>query len=219
MPPPTTWTPEEEAVFAGLTTVAAIQTYIDTQIPYRALPDGGYSPRRTLRDGHAHCFGGALFAAAALKRLGIRPALVQIDDDLKDDDDHILCVYQIDGRWGCVAKSNWVMLRARAPVYASVRELAMSYFDVYVTDKGRMTMSGFSDPVWLEPFEDRGEGKEGWETTMENMEDLDNMIIHGVPHTKIVTTAAQRDALGVKGEVFIRASMADTDKSNIKGGY
>jgi len=47
------------------------------------------------------------------------------------DDDHVLAIFQEDKHWGAIAKSNFSGLRYRAPVYASLRELAMSYFEDY----------------------------------------------------------------------------------------
>ena len=48
-----------------------------------------------------------------------------------NDDDHVLAVFRHNGAWGCIAKSNFTVLRFRDPVYRSIRELMMSYFDVY----------------------------------------------------------------------------------------
>ncbi len=90
----------------------------------------------------------------------------------------------------------------------------MSYFDVYVTVKGKRTMSGYSDCVWLERFEDRGPGKEGWEFAMENMQDLDDYLTYTVPHFTIVTRE-QREKLDLASEAFIRASTLDTDMHHI----
>ena len=43
----------------------------------------------------------------------------------------LLAVFKEDGHWGAVAKSNFTSLRYREPVYRSLRELIMSYFDFY----------------------------------------------------------------------------------------
>lgn len=63
------WTAEEEAVFSKLTSIPKIQEYVDG-LKYEAKPDGAWSARMTIRWGYAHCFGGSLFAAAALRNLG-----------------------------------------------------------------------------------------------------------------------------------------------------
>ena len=89
------WTPDELAVLDRLTSPAAVQEFLDG-IPYSADPIYR-SPRSALRDRKAHCFDGALFAAAAFRRLGLPPLLV----DLRSvrDDDHILTVFRRHGHW------------------------------------------------------------------------------------------------------------------------
>ena len=90
----------------------------------RAGQPGGHPdvPRRDrLHDG-------AVLAAAALRRIGFPPLIVELLPWVGHDDDHILAVFKVDGRWGAVAKSNFVGLRYRDPVYSSLRELVMSYF-------------------------------------------------------------------------------------------
>jgi hypothetical protein len=102
--------------------------------------------------------------------------MVHISTDPEVDDDHVICAYQIDGYWGAVAKSNYSTLRGRDPVYQSIRELAMSYFDFYFSSAKVKSMTGYSDPVALEQFDERGEGKQGWMFAEDNMEDLDQKL-------------------------------------------
>ena len=45
------------------------------------------------------------------------------------DDDHIVVPYTVAGRWGLLSKPNHAALRFRNPVYRSLREAMMSYFD------------------------------------------------------------------------------------------
>jgi len=68
------------------------------------------SPRWVIRKRSAHCFEGALFAAAALHYIGYKPLIV----DMKafNDDDHVIAVFREDGYWGAVAKSNFTSLRS-----------------------------------------------------------------------------------------------------------
>jgi hypothetical protein len=107
---------------------------------------------------------------------GHRPYMVHISTDPEVDDDHVICAYQIDGYWGALAKSNYSTLRGRDPVYQSIRELAMSYFDFYFSSAKVKSMTGYSDPVALEKFDERGEGKQGWMFAEDNMEDLDKEL-------------------------------------------
>jgi len=48
------------------------------------------------------------------------------------------------------------VLRYREPVYATVGELAMSYFHEYFLDDGRKTLRSYSCPVDLSRFRRRG---------------------------------------------------------------
>jgi hypothetical protein len=65
----------------------------------------------------------------------------------------VLAVYQHDGHWGGIGKSNFAGLRFREPVYRSLRELAMSYFDNYYNLLGERTLRAYSRPVDLSRFD------------------------------------------------------------------
>eukprot|EP00668_Euglena_longa_P038433 GGOE01049438.1.p1 GENE.GGOE01049438.1~~GGOE01049438.1.p1 ORF type:complete len:245 (+),score=69.81 GGOE01049438.1:33-737(+) len=213
--PPTDWTPEERAILDSFHEPEDIQVYLDSSIKYSSEPEGAWSPRFTMRTGKAHCFGGALFAAAALKHLGFRPALLHINDDTHQDDDHVIAIYQRDGYWGSVSKSNFLLLRGRQPVYQSSRELAMTYFDVYTDISGKRSMTDFSDPVWLEQFEDRGAGKAGWQFAEENMEDLDHYLTYIVPHHTILPVEF-RSRIHNASPILGKAACLDTDVNHVK---
>lgn len=133
-----------------------IQLYLN-KLAYDPVP-GTASPRRVLNEKKANCFEGALFAAAALRRIGHPPLLV--DMRAVNDDDHVLAVFRQHGAWGCVAKSNYTVLRFREPVYRSVRELMMSYFDVFFNPIGEKTLREYSLPFDLRRFD-----KDEWMTT------------------------------------------------------
>src|SRR5437763_16898637 len=107
-----------------------IQKYLD-ELPYNKEKKGEtcYSPRLVIRHNTAHCFEGALFAAAALG-VGGRPPLI-LDLEAVRDDDHVVAVYRTNGHWGAIGKSNYAGLRFRCPVYRTLRELALSYFEHY----------------------------------------------------------------------------------------
>ncbi len=139
------WSADELAVFSRLETPEAIQEYLDG-LPYNDEITCR-SPRRVLRDGRAHCMEGALFAAAALERLGHPPVVV--DMRAERDDDHIVTLFRRDGRLGAVAKSNYTGLRYRSPVYRSLRELIMSYFEDYFNQWGELTLRAYTRPLDL----------------------------------------------------------------------
>lgn len=126
-----------------------IQRFLD-DTPYH-LADTAWSPRRVLRERTSHCMEGAIFAAAALRALGFPPLI--IDFEAESDTDHVLAVFCIKGHWGAIAKSNYAGCRYREPVYRSLRELAMSYFNIYFNMRGERTLRNFSLPVNLKRFD------------------------------------------------------------------
>jgi hypothetical protein len=71
----------------------------------------------------------------------------------KRDDDHLLALYKVDGHWGAVAKSNFAGLRFREPVYRTLRELVMSYFDLYYNAAGEKTLRSYTVPLNLSAFD------------------------------------------------------------------
>ena len=145
------FTPAELRKLRGLKDPHGIQRFLDA-LPYH-LGDTAWSPRRVLRENTAHCFEAAIFAAAALRVNGY-PALV-VDFEAEHDTDHVIAVYRDRGHWGSVAKSNYTSCRGRQPVYRSLRELAMSYFDTYFNLRRQRTMRTFSRPVNLKRFDDQ----------------------------------------------------------------
>jgi len=167
-----TWTKGELRLFGRLSSPIKIQRYLN-----RMAYDPNYgarSPRWIIKERKAHCFEGAIFAAAALRQLGHRPRLVDIRS--WNDDDHVIAVLKERGLWGALAKSNFTVIRFREPVYRSLRELVMSYFDVYFNPLGDKTMRSYSLPLDLSQFDGRR-----WMTTDEDLEyigDKLNIIKH-----------------------------------------
>ncbi len=139
------WTREEQKILSGLDRPARIQDFLDC-IPYSTEPVYR-CPRSVLRDRQAHCYDGAVFAAAALRRLGYPPVVVNMMAER--DDEHLVAVFREDGHWGAVAKSNTTGLRFREPVYRSLRELLMSYFEQYFNVEGLRSLRSYMRPFDL----------------------------------------------------------------------
>lgn len=137
--------PEHYRTLRSLNTPAKIQKFVDA-LTYQYADTAG-SPQRVLRERKGHCLEGALLAAAALRVNGHPPLL--IDLEAVHDDDHVLAVYRQGKLWGSIAKSNFAGLRFRAPVYRTLRELALSYFDHYYNLRGERTLRAYSVPVNL----------------------------------------------------------------------
>jgi hypothetical protein len=129
----------------ALRTPQRIQQFIDA-LTYQ-YADTAWSPQRVLRDRKGHCMEGALVAAAALRVHGHPPLL--LDLEAVHDDDHVVALYRENGLWGGIAKSNFAGLRFRAPVYRTLRELALSYFEHYYNLRGERTLRAWGGPVNL----------------------------------------------------------------------
>jgi hypothetical protein len=173
----------ELAQLRRLDTAEKIQAYLDG-IDYNLEPDGDTfrSPRRVLRDRTAHCAEGALLAAAAFRVHG-RPPLV-VDLEAVRDDDHVLAVYRDKGLWGSVAISKFAGLRYRSPVYRTIRDLVMSYFDDYYNWDGERSLRAFSRPVSLARFD-----RIHWMTAEDDLWEINDHLVR-IPHTKLLPAGA-----------------------------
>jgi hypothetical protein len=155
-------TKTEARRIAGLTTPFKIQEFLDgvdysEEVRYRC-------PLTVLHDMKGHCFDGAVFAAAMLRRIGHPPLILDIIPN-DNDDDHILALYKVNGHWGAVAKSNYTGLRFREPIHRTVRELIVSYFEVFFNAVGEKTMRAYTRPLSLTKFD-----KLQWEINDEGMD-------------------------------------------------
>lgn len=143
--------PENSRELRALKTPARIQQFIDA-LPYQ-YADTAWSPQRVLRERKGHCLEGALLAAAALRLNGHPPLLMDLE--AVRDDDHVVAIYRECGLWGSIAKSNFAGLRFRAPIYRTLRELALSYFEHYYNLRGERTLRSYSRPVNLARLDSR----------------------------------------------------------------
>src|SRR5881227_1106261 len=133
----------------ALKTPAGVQRFLD-DLPYN-LSFTARSPQKVLRDRTASCLEGGIFAAAALRIIGFPPLI--FDLEAEQDTDHVIAIFKVREHWGAVAKSNFTGCRYREPVYRSLRELAMSYFNVYCNLRGERTLRRYSRPVNLARFD------------------------------------------------------------------
>ncbi len=143
-------TAREQLVLDRLARPIDIQRFID-DLPYSTDPFYR-CPLRVLRERQAHCFDGCLFAAAALRRIGYPPLILDMFPDAEDDE-HLLAPFKEDGHWGAVAKSNFVGLRFREPIHRNLRELMISYFEQFYNFRRRKTLASYTRPLNLAAFD------------------------------------------------------------------
>jgi hypothetical protein len=153
-----TFTKPELRKLRSLKNPYGIQKFLD-DMPYH-LEDTARSPRKILAENSSHCLEAAIFAAAALRVNGYPPLLLDLEAD--HDTDHVLAIFRQNGCWGAIAKSNYAGLRWREPVYRTLRELALSYFNSYFNLRRERTLRRYSLPVNLERFD-----RQNWMTTNE----------------------------------------------------
>jgi hypothetical protein len=175
-----------------LSTPAKIQAFLD-KIPYHVAPTA-WSPRKVLHEKTAHCLEGAIFAAAALRINGMPPLI--LDLEAIHDSDHVIAVYRQNGAWGALASSNYSGCRYRSPVYRSLRELALSYFEGYFNLRGERTLRTFSKPVNLSQFDSAN-----WMTTDEPVWFIAEHLIK-IPHTRLLTPMMEKSLLHVDRRSF-----------------
>jgi len=192
------FTPREWRALRALRTPVGIQRALDA-MPYH-LAGSAWSPRRVLREGTAHCLEGAIFAAAALRVLGFAPLL--LDLEAVQDTDHVIGVFRLRGHWGAIAKSNFSGLRFREPVYRTVRELVMSYFDDYINLRGERTLRAYSRPVDLARFD---RSHRGWMTSEDDLWWIAEHLVD-VPHARLLTAAMTRNLARSTGAPSRRGS-------------
>jgi len=86
-----------------------------------------------------------------------------------------------------VAKSDYSGLRSREPVYSTIRELAMSYFDHYFNPRGEKSLRAYSRPVSLARFDRKIE----WMSTFDEVWAIPQYLCE-IPHTSVLTRAMER---------------------------
>lgn len=188
------FTKEEISIIKKLNNPYKIQEFVDTL---------GYNqgkrlcPAEVLREKKADCLEAALLAIAILKYHNIPCFLTDLES--VRDEDHELCVYKINGRYGSIAQSKFLGLKFRNPVYASVRELVMSYFEHYFNYYGELTLRAYSVPVRF--------GKNtGWFYDHKKIEKIDEKL-YKIRHHKIFDSDKRLPTVSVarfEREILIR---------------
>jgi hypothetical protein len=181
----------------ALKTPSAVQRFLD-ELPYN-LSYTARSPREVLNDRTASCLEGGIFAAAALRMLGFPPLI--FDLEAEQDTDHVVAIFKVRGHWGAVAKSNFAGCRYREPVYRSLRELAMSYFNIYFNLRFERTLRRYSRPVNLARFDHRN-----WMTTEKPVWFIAEHLCE-IPHIRLLTSTMEKnltrvDPRTVRGEMI-----------------
>ncbi len=173
------YTPKERKLFAKLNTPAKIQDFLNT-LKYNFNVYECKSPRRVLERGNAYCMEGALLAAAILQFHGHKPLLLDLRA-IKPDYDHVYALFQVNGFWGGISKTNHGVLRFRDPIYKTLREFVLSCFHEYFLDSGKKTLRDYSKPFDLSKF-----NKKDWQIDPEDVWYIPDSL-DDAPHMDLLT--------------------------------
>jgi hypothetical protein len=177
---PFSFTPRERRLIARLKTPQLVQRYLNN-LPYNTEPPPGRATLRSfrgvVRHDTAHCLEAALSAATILEQHGHPPLVLSFESI--DELDHVIFLYQQDGRWGSVARSRDPGLHGRKPVFATPRALALSYVDPYVDFTGRIRGYAVVDLRTL--------GLYDWRLSENNVWKVERMLLE-TPHRSIRTS-------------------------------
>jgi hypothetical protein len=186
-------TPRERSLYARLKTPERIQRFLSEECLYNK-DSSCRGPRWVARERRAHCMEGSVFAAAALRLLGFPPLIWDLET--VRDEDHVLAIFKRRDHWGAIAKSNYSGLGFREPVYRTLRELAMSYFDHYFNEAGEKTLRGFSRPVDLKRFDHLD-----WMTAEGDLWTIPEYLCT-IPHTRLLRPGMDRSLARTERRVF-----------------
>jgi hypothetical protein len=198
------WNADELKILEKLDSPSKIQTYLDN-LQYNSVIECR-SPKFVFHNQRAHCTEGAIFAAACLEHIGYPPLVVDLKAE--NDDDHVIAVYKLKEHWGAVAKSNFTVLRFREPVYRTLRELSMSYFDFYFNTLGEKTLRSYSLPHNLNRFNNIE-----WRTTDKDLDEIGNWLTD-VKHIQLITPAQVKN-LSIAGDNLLKSSLIGSNPAGL----
>lgn len=164
------FTQKEKKLLKKLNTPLKAQDFLN-RIPFNFEKGGETlrSPLFSLRKRNAHCFEGALLGAYILSLHGFEPLILHLKST-KEDYDHVIAPFQINGFWGALSKTNHAVLRYREPIYKNIRELALSYFHEYFLNNGKKTLRQYSGLLNLNNI------RKNWATQKGNLWDIDKKL-------------------------------------------
>ena len=181
------FTPAERRVIDRLTTPAKVQRYLN-RLAYNNEPPPGGPQQRTFRSviatRSAHCLEAALTAAVILEQHGYPPTVMSLES--QDGLDHVIFVYKTLTGWGSVARSRDPGLHGRKPVFRSLREMALTYFEPFIDTTGRLQAYGMVDLRVL--------GNYNWRLSPGHVWKVERLL-YEIPHVKIRSSDRRVDRL------------------------
>jgi len=169
------FTAAEWKLVQRLNTPAKVQRFFSS-LPYNWERSGGTmrSFRELVKQKEAHCLEAAVAAAVILEQHGYPPLLLDLES--QDLLDHVVFVFQENGSWGSIGRSRDIGLHGRRPVFRSIRDLALSYYDPFVDFTGRLKGYGLTNLYDL--------GKYDWRFSARKMTKIEDHL-RSIPHKPI----------------------------------
>jgi hypothetical protein len=198
------WSSNELILIRQLDSPIRIQFFLDN-LQYNSVIECR-SPRYVIKNRRAHCTEGAIFAAACLEFIGYPPLVVDLKAE--NDDDHVIAVFKYRGYWGAIAKSNFTVLRFREPVYRTLRELSMSYFDFYFNTLGEKTLRSYSLPHNLNRF-----NHTKWRITDKDLDAIGKWLTD-VKHNQLVSPAQVKN-LSIAGDQLLKSALIGSNPAGL----
>jgi len=179
------FTAPEWKLIQRLNTPAKVQRFFSS-FPYNWEKDGPTtrSFRELVKRNEAHCLEAAVGAAVILEQHGYAPLLLDLES--QDLLDHVVYVFKEASGWGSIARSRDRGLHGRKPMYRSLRELALSYFDPFVDFTGRLKGYGVTNLYDL--------GKYDWRFSPRKMTKIETHL-RAIPHTPIISSDRRYEKL------------------------
>jgi hypothetical protein len=186
------WSATEESKIKKLNSPEKIQSFLDNA--HYNLEGTPRVPSAVLKMKQAHCFDGAVFAASVLAYHGEPPLI--LDLCAVRDDDHILTIFKRGKYLGAIAKSNYVGLRFREPIFRTSRELVLSYFESYFNLEREKSLREYS-----EPFDMRKVRKLDWSLGEGVFDQIAGQLVKA-PHFSILSKIEARKLSRVDSRTF-----------------
>jgi hypothetical protein len=174
-PPRQTFTSKEWNLIQHLNTPAKVQHWL-TSLPYNWERQGGTmrSFRQVVSRNEVHCLEAAVAAAVILEQHSYPPLLLDLESwDLLD---HVIFVFQKNGKWGSIGRSRDLGLHGRKPLFSNLRQLVWSYFDPYIDMTGRIKGYALTSLYEL--------GDYNWRFNSKNMHKIEDHL-RAIPHQKL----------------------------------
>lgn len=179
------FTSAEWRLVQKLNSPAKVQRFL-TRMPYNWEKEGGTlrSFREVVKRNEVHCLEAAVSAATILEQHGYPPLLMDLES--QDLLDHVLFIFQRDGRWGSIARSRDTGLHGRKPVFRTIRDLVWSYFEPYVDLTGRIKGYGVMNLHDLGDYD--------WRFSKRKMNKIEDYL-RNMPHRKLHSSDSRYEKL------------------------